>query len=112
MTRNRHRPIIAAAALLCLGACSTGIQLARDEAGNPGQLLFNGYAKDGVACYKCHNGNGRGTWKAPALTGVEFALSDEEIRDAIRKGPGMMPAFGDKLTDEELGQVLSYVKSL
>ena len=113
MTHFRHLSIIiATAALLGLAACSTGVQLARDEAGSPGRMLFNGYAKEGVTCYQCHNGDGTGTWKAPALTDVGFALSEEEIRDTIQGGSGMMPAFDDKLSDEELGQIVTHVLSL
>lgn len=112
MSRSLHYLIVATLFVPLLGACSTGVQLARDGGGDLGRDLFNGYVKKDVTCYKCHNGDGTGTYKAPALTDVEFVLSDDEIRSTIQEGSGLMPSFGKRLSEEEIDKIVAYLKTL
>lgn len=48
------------------------------------------------------------------LTNPEFQaqMSDEQLRQSIRIGKGQMPAFGGLMGDEEITNVIAYVRSL
>lgn len=77
-------------------------------------------------CATCHGANGRGSWRAtlflmrpgnladPRATGT---FSDEYLFALIKHGgatigkPGM-PAFGFHLSDEEIREVIRYVRAL
>ncbi|HQU83193.1 MAG TPA: cytochrome b N-terminal domain-containing protein [Pyrinomonadaceae bacterium] len=72
-------------------------------------------------CAKCHGGNGEGTAKFPELVGVttreEDALTDEAVVGIINdpKAFGLsakMPAYKDKLNDEEKQAIVAWIKSL
>ena len=62
-------------------------------------------------CGRCHGPDGRGT-EAPAL--VPFGWNFRQALDIVRHGgPCGMPAFSDEeLSDEELKQVVDYLKQL
>ncbi len=77
-------------------------------------------------CAECHGADGRGTWRAalflirpgdltdPARTGRE---SDQYLFDIVKHGgapigrPGM-PAFGAALTDEDIRELVAYLRGL
>jgi len=74
-------------------------------------------------CAECHGSDGRGSWRAALvlvrpgdLTKVG-GRSDEYLFGLVKDGgapigkPGM-PAFGYHLTDEEIRQLVQYVKRL
>ena len=79
----------------------------------------------GTVCVACHQPNGAGmepTW--PPLTGSEVALGDPEvpIRIVLRGMSGemirggvtynsVMTPWGSQLTDEDIANVLTYVRS-
>ena len=68
-------------------------------------------------CAGCHGADGKGTRSAgtPDFTdaSVQTGLSDQQIVETIKRGkPGRMPAFSGKLSDAEIAQVVSYVRSL
>lgn len=106
------KQLLSLLSLASLAACSAP-QLARERIADPGQLLFNGYARADVDCYRCHAGDASGTWKGPRLVGITSHASAEELRAAIRSGPGIMPAYGEEqLTDAEVDQVLAWLGSL
>ncbi len=93
-----------------LGALScAGVPLPREGLSDPGALLFNGYVRPSVDCYECHNGDGRGA-RGPALLYKVPRLSPEKITRLIKSGSGMMPKYVDKLSDEEIAQVVSWLK--
>jgi cytochrome c6 len=64
-------------------------------------------------CAACHQANGRGIPGAfPALAGsplVQGAAAD--VATVLLKGRGGMPNFSASLGDQEIAQVLSYVRS-
>ena len=69
-----------------------------------GQKLFAG------VCGFCHADGGRKASKGPKLAGSK--RSDEFIVDRIKHGkPGRMPAFG-AFSDEQIQQILVYIRSL
>jgi len=77
-------------------------------------------------CASCHGGNGKGATRAGRqagvkdLTDVEYQkkFSDEETFARIKNGAKdesgkeEMKAFGDKLTDEQINELIAFVRSL
>ena len=79
-----------------------------------------------TACAECHGANGRGSWRATLLLmrppdlaapGTLAPLSDQYLFDLIKGGgatigkPGM-PAFGYHLSDEQIRELVRYVRTL
>lgn len=72
------------------------------------------------ACAGCHGPDARGTrppgFAVPPrdLTDPELQarLGDDAIRETIRYGKGQMPPFGAALSDQELSNVITYVRTL
>src|SRR5437867_10119426 len=77
-------------------------------------------------CATCHGSDGRGSWRAalflvrPGNLADAAAMdrrSDNYLFDLIKHGgapigrPGM-PAFGSTLSDDEIGEVVRYVRTL
>lgn len=100
--------VIAMVAAFSVAGCA-GVQLARSDVAHPGQLLFNGHVKEEVNCYRCHNGNARGSMRGPSLEGTP-QLSDSEIVEYIDEGEGIMPSFADKLTSDEKAQIVAWLR--
>ena len=69
-------------------------------------------------CSMCHGADGKGypALKTPDFTDpkVQAALSDKEIVETIKNGKKgtAMPAFGDKLSDEQIHALVTYIRSL
>ena len=68
-------------------------------------------------CAMCHGESGSGKGKVPALGSAEVQQkSDAELKTATEKGvktdKGMMPAFGGKLTPEQIDGLVMYIRSL
>jgi mono/diheme cytochrome c family protein len=96
--------------VVVLGSSCAGIPLPRESLTNPSALLFNGYAKPDVACYKCHGGDGKGTMRGPNLFKGAPEKTDKEIVEYIKNGKSFMPSFKDKLNDDEVNQLLAWVR--
>ncbi|MHB8419960.1 MAG: c-type cytochrome [Myxococcales bacterium] len=107
-----HRMTWCAGAFLGLLAGCAGVQLPRASLNDdPGALLFNGYTKPDVACFKCHNGDGSGSGRGPSLATRVPKLTDEKIVETMDKGPGIMPSFKDTLTAAEKRQIVLWLRS-
>jgi len=71
-------------------------------------------------CAGCHGADGRGAprpgFATPPrdLTRPEFQAqkTDEQLRHSIRVGKGLMPAFGGLMGDEEIANVIAFVRTL
>jgi mono/diheme cytochrome c family protein len=71
-------------------------------------------------CSGCHGGDGRGVMrlglsKAPRdLTNPEFhaQVTDDDLRRVIRIGKGQMPAFGGLMGDDDLSNVIAFIRTL
>lgn len=96
--------VLSVALLSCAGK-----QTPRDQITDPGELIFNGLAVSGVDCYKCHGGDGTGTWRGANLVKMVPTMSEEAITKTINEGPGMMPAFKGKLTPEEMASLTKWL---
>ena len=72
------------------------------------------------SCSGCHGPDGRGVMrlgltKPPRdLTNPEFhaSVSDDDLRRVIRVGKNQMPAFGGLMGDEDLGNVIAFIRTL
>lgn len=71
-------------------------------------------------CSGCHGADGRGSWRSGLitrprdLTKPEFQgqMTNEQLRHSIRVGKGQMPAFGGLMGDEEISDVIAFVRTL
>ena len=100
---------LAGALALCASACHTGTALPPQSLDSPGGKLFNGYVKEDVKCFGCHNGDGRGA-NGPNLAERVPKLSDAAILKAINEGPSYMPSFQDKLSDTEKREIIAWLR--
>jgi len=121
-----RRPFVALlVVLVVIGAFTGGLAWLLDTPRPParatkGQRLYLGL------CATCHGPDGRGSWRAAlflvrpgnlADAAVMDRRSDNYLLDLIKHGgapigrPGM-PAFGSTISDDEIGEVVRYVRSL
>jgi mono/diheme cytochrome c family protein len=71
-------------------------------------------------CAGCHGADGRGALrmgliKPPRdLTNPAFQaqMSNEQLRHSIRIGKGQMPSFGGLMSEEEIADVIAFVRTL
>jgi mono/diheme cytochrome c family protein len=69
-------------------------------------------------CSMCHGPDGKGfsAIKTPDFTDPKWQASkkDAELKDVIKNGKKdtMMKGFGDKLSDEEIGSLVKFIRSL
>jgi len=62
-------------------------------------------------CGWCHSGAGREAGRGPKLMGT--TLTDAEIINRIKHGKsGAMPAFETTFSDEQLKQIIAYIRGL
>jgi mono/diheme cytochrome c family protein len=64
-------------------------------------------------CAYCHGAGGTGGKKAPALTGLRTnkLWTPEKITTQIKDGGQKMPPFSDSLTDDEIAQLVAYLRA-
>lgn len=74
------------------------------------------YAKN---CVLCHAADGSGnTSSGKALGAKDLASSevqkksDEELTEVVTKGKGKMPAFGKKISADEIKGLIAYIRAL
>jgi mono/diheme cytochrome c family protein len=74
-----------------------------------GEKLYN------VACSTCHGADGQGSRMAPALNTQAFLAetNDQAIKAIISQGvpDTRMPAWGGRLTDEQLNSLVSFIRA-
>jgi cytochrome c5 len=71
-------------------------------------------------CSKCHGADGQGDtelgrkYEVPNIANAKWQKrhSDQKITKAIIKGEGDMPAFGEKLSKEQITALVGYIRSL
>jgi mono/diheme cytochrome c family protein len=70
-------------------------------------------------CAACHGADGKGDTPAGKKLGArdlhspEVAkMSDTELFDITKKGKEKMPAYDKKLTDDQIKELVKYVRSL
>jgi mono/diheme cytochrome c family protein len=65
-------------------------------------------------CAVCHGKGAEGSTNRPALNEGSNAstLTDDQIRGVISVGPGAMPSFASRLTDEQVDSLIAYLREL
>jgi mono/diheme cytochrome c family protein len=118
---------VAVAAVLLLQSRVTQVQAINLNTPNPiamtGDSIARGKADFAANCVACHGVNGKGdgplaqTFNPPAAdftSAHAFLHVDAEFFNWIRSGkPGTaMPAFGSKLTDNDIWDVINYIRAI
>lgn len=64
-------------------------------------------------CAHCHGADGAGTKKAPSLIGlrIDKAWPPTKITNQILNGGQKMPPFSDALTDQQIAQLVAYLRA-
>jgi mono/diheme cytochrome c family protein len=101
--------LVPAAALLSLVLFTTPAQAATpadDEKAGAGLFRDKG-------CAFCHGAGGVGTLKAPSLVDIRKnkLWPPEKMKAQIMNGGQKMPPFGDALTDQEIAQLIAYLRA-
>lgn len=97
--------------LVCLGMGCGGRQTPEATLDPPGAALFNGQVHKDVNCARCHGSDGAGGLRGPNLKKRLMGQSDEAVAAAILKGPGFMPPYEGKLSEEEVKQIIAWLRS-
>src|SRR5438270_13231245 len=70
-------------------------------------------------CQACHGADGKGDTAAGKKLGVKdfhspevVKMSDTELFEITKKGKEKMPAYDKKLTDEQIKELIKYIRSL
>ncbi len=106
-----NRPLTLWLAVSFLSGCA-GVQLPKEKlTESPGGLMFNGYTKTPVDCFICHNGDAKGTMRGPSLAEKVVDDSDSQISETIKNGEGRMPAFKDQLSDVEIAELTTWLRT-
>jgi mono/diheme cytochrome c family protein len=71
-------------------------------------------------CAGCHGADGRGALRAGLVKpprdltnpGFQVQMTNEQLRHSIRIGKGQMPAFGGLMSDDEIADVIAFVRTL
>lgn len=109
--------VLTPAPLFIAGCSSTG-PLAAQEANYP-LTKVDARALFVENCATCHGRDGRAHTFHGWLVGAQNLTdprwqedtTDQEITNAITTGPGVMPAFGKKLSSSEIQALAEYVRS-
>lgn len=94
--------LLLCAAVLCFAASVPAPASKSDRAA--GAELFKE-----KGCEHCHQIDGIGADRGPALTTVGKRLKKSEIERQIRDGGKQMPPFGDVLKDDEIRKLVDYL---
>jgi mono/diheme cytochrome c family protein len=110
--------ILALGILFLNSGCQSDSPLAMQQANYPkdkvdAAVLFK------ENCAKCHGMDGRAKTFHGRLVGAQnftdakwrTNVTDEEMSNAIKKGPEAMPAFEKKLSQAEIDALVAYVRS-
>ena len=62
-------------------------------------------------CAYCHGTTGQGTQKGPSLANVRKKLKAPQIASQIQNGGQKMPSFSDSLTNDEVAQLVAYLRA-
>jgi mono/diheme cytochrome c family protein len=98
-------------AILFFLATTAGMGLAQ-PANNSGAALFK------TNCIACHGADGRGTPTGRSLKVADFhspqvqQQSDTQLAGVIGGGRGNMPAFGDRLSKDQIDALVKYIRNL
>ena len=89
-------------------ACSAAVAEDKKEAAKAGAELFRD-----KGCTFCHGVGAVGTKKAPDLTGLpgDKIWTPEKITNQILNGGQKMPPFRESVTDDEVRDLIAYLRA-
>ena len=87
-----------------LMACDTDPVLALDGDADAGAQTW------AAECGLCHGQNAEGTSRGSGLVGIFERRTDEEILDVVRFGVATMPAYEERLSDQDLADLLAWMQ--
>lgn len=110
--------LLAPAVLFFVSGCASSRPLTAQEADYPSNKIdAHGLFEEN--CVICHGENGRAHTFHGRLVGAQNLTdakwqantTDAQILNAIRTGPSVMPAFGEKLSATEIEALAGYVRT-
>ena len=108
----RPRLVLIAVLLPLLAGCAPPTRPAADV--HKGRQVFQS------GCAVCHYPDRQEAKVGPGLQGMFRSatlpngqpLTDETVRQWIQNGSGQMPAFGNSLSDQQMNDLIGYLKTL
>ena len=101
-------PVLLLLGLFLLGSADRALAADKKAAAEAGAILFRD-----KGCAYCHGMNGVGSKKAPSLTELykdkEWPVAN--ITNQILDGGQKMPPFRESLSDEEIAQLVAYLRA-
>jgi len=76
------------------------------ESEQAGAVLFRD-----KGCAYCHGATGQGTQKGPSLADVRKTMKPQQITDQIENGGQKMPSFQDSLSNDEIAQLVAFLRA-
>ena len=70
----------------------------------------NGEAVFADKCSVCHGPQGEGKGSTPAMSQAVDGRSDDDLFTGLIDGIGSMPAMGSQLSDQEIADVVAFIK--
>lgn len=106
--------MMAMLAVGCKSGAAGGGPAAMSSQARQGERVFK------MQCAVCHNANSTDALHGPGLKGLfqrqtlpsGIPVTDEHVRMTIHNGRAMMPPFGNILDDEQMNDLLAYLKTL
>lgn len=109
MRHDLVRVLVAGAVLAGVTVLSSGTS----QAQSAGETLFK------TKCAACHGPDGKGEVPmakklgARNLSSAEVqGQSDAQLTEVVTKGKNKMPAYNGKLTKEQIGELVAYIREL
>ena len=109
MRQNVVRVFVHSVVLVGLITLCAGLS----QAQGAGETLFK------TKCASCHGPDGKGEVPmgkklgARNLSSTEVqSESDAQLTDVVTKGKNKMPAYGGKLSKEQIGELVAYIREL
>ena len=104
--------LLAVLAGLCLSLVLMSTSTAQAQSAEDSiEQLAAGEEVFATSCAGCHGIDGAGTNIGRPLTSIAIQEPDRAVHFAsVRDGKGSMPAFGERLSDDEIDSAISYVR--
>ncbi|MDH4169329.1 MAG: cytochrome c [Acidimicrobiia bacterium] len=110
-----HRTLAAVLVVVALGgACSSPPEVPVGPDGQPDPVLAQGRDIFGSRCSSCHGTSGGGN-RGPNIQSEAVTTKYPDIADQTRvigEGRNQMPAFGNRLTPQEIEAVARYTREV
>jgi len=99
--------------ILALVVVAPFLGLSRPSQAQKGQAIFQ------EQCVGCHGADGKAqtdmgkmVQAADLTSGAVQEQSDSKLENAIKSGKKKMPSFDGKLSDDEIGSVVAYIRQI